>query len=123
MSKKILLAEDGILNARLLKTILEKEGFIVCHVENGAEAYAKIASQEFVPDLLITDIMMPHLDGFELVLKLKQANLIVPVVFISAKTEAEDVSKGLNEYGARDYIVKPFSPSECVIRVKKALAA
>jgi DNA-binding response OmpR family regulator len=123
MSKKILIAEDGVLNARLLKSILEREGYVVCHVENGQEAFEKIQSQEFLPDLLITDIMMPQLNGFELVAKLNQSNLSVPVIFISSKTDPDDIAKGIHDYGAKDYIAKPFSPTECIARVKKVLAA
>jgi DNA-binding response OmpR family regulator len=122
MSKKILIAEDGTLNARLLKSILEREGFLVCHVQNGEEAFQKISNNEFVPDLLITDIMMPILNGFELVGKLNEASISIPFIFISSKTDPEEVSKGLNDYGAKDYITKPFSPTECITRVKKALA-
>lgn len=117
-----MLAEDGLLNAKLLKAILEKEGFEVCHVENGQEAYDKIENKDFIPDLLLTDIMMPIMNGFELITKLNQNNLSIPVVFISSKSDPEEVSKGINQYGAIDYIIKPFHPTECINRVKKALA-
>jgi DNA-binding response OmpR family regulator len=122
MSKKILIAEDGTLNARLLKSILEREGFVIFHAINGEVALDAINTNEFVPDLLITDIMMPKMDGFELVIKLKELQKNIPVIFISSKSDPDDIVKGMEAYCAKDYITKPFSPSECIARVKKALA-
>lgn len=122
MSKKILIAEDGTLNARLLKSILEREGYIVYHVIDGQAALEIITKKKFDPDLLITDIMMPKLDGYQLVVKLHENQIKLPVIFISSNTGPEEILKGLETYGAKDYITKPFSPSECIARVKKAFA-
>lgn len=123
MSKKILIAEDGTLNARLLKSILEREGYMVCHVVDGQAALDVITNKQFAPDLLITDIMMPKMDGYQLVIKLHEQKIELPIIFISSKTDPDDILKDMEAYGAKDYITKPFSPAECIARVKKAIAA
>lgn len=116
---KILLAEDQEEHARLLKAVLTRAQYQVHHVKNGVDAYEKIKSGEHF-DLLLTDILMPGMTGFELLLRLKQENLTLPTIVLTAKQSDEDVLRGLNA-GALDYITKPFSPSVIIAKVKITL--
>lgn len=116
---KILLAEDGEVHARILIAVLEKAGFEITHVGSGTEAYDAIKKQNF--DLLITDIMMPGMSGFELMSRLKIENGLPPTVVLTAKQDEVDVLRGL-ELGALDYVSKPISPGIILAKVKKALA-
>jgi DNA-binding response OmpR family regulator len=74
-----------------------------------------------LPDLLITDVMMPGMSGFELLTRLKEAKISLPIIMITSKQREEDVLRGLQD-GAIDYITKPFSPAVVLARVKNALA-
>lgn len=117
---KILLAEDGKDQARILNAVLTKNGFEVVWVESGTDAYAYIDTQE-QPDLLITDVMMPGMSGFELIARLKAENKLPPTIVLTSKQREEDILRGL-EYGVLDYITKPFSPSVIVAKVRNAIA-
>ena len=121
MSKeKILIVEDDTHISQLVKYNLEKAGFtcILCTTGEGA---LKILNKEHI-DLVILDIMLPEMDGFEVCRKIKQnqdtANL--PIIMLTAKGEEIDRIVGL-ELGADDYVVKPFSPRELVLRIKAIL--
>lgn len=116
---RILLAEDGRDQARILNAVLTKSGYEVVWVESGTDAYAYISTQG-MPDLLITDVMMPGMSGFELIARLKSENLMPPTIVLTSKQREEDILRGL-EYGILDYITKPFSPSVIVAKVKNAL--
>lgn len=120
MPVKILLAEDGKDQARILSAVLIKNGFEVVWVESGTDAYAYIDTQER-PDLLITDVMMPGMSGFELIARLKSENKMPPTIVLTSKQREEDILRGL-EYGVLDYITKPFSPSVIVAKVRNAIA-
>ncbi|MDD1652695.1 MAG: response regulator transcription factor [Methanomicrobiales archaeon] len=96
---------------------LELEGFRVVRAANGSEALEK-ASKEH-PDLVLLDIMMPEMDGFETLQGLRETSS-VPVIFLTAKSEEVDRIKGL-DLGADDYITKPFSPRELVSRIRAVL--
>lgn len=112
--KQILIIEDDISIAELQKDYLEVAGFKVIVVNNGLEGLR--AFQEIEVDLLILDIMLPGMDGLEILKSLKE-DKDVPVLLVSAKKEEIDKIKGLS-LGADDYITKPFSPGELVARVK-----
>lgn len=116
---RILLAEDGKDQARIVCAVLNKNGFEVVWVESGTDAYSYISTNE-MPDLLITDVMMPGMSGFELIARLKSENKMPPTIVLTSKQREEDVLRGL-EYGVLDYITKPFSPSVIVAKVKNAL--
>ncbi len=111
---KILLAEDGMDHARVLIAIFSKAGFEVIHCKDGQEAYDAVKNG-LTPDLLLTDVMMPGLTGFELIQKLKTEIILPKTIMLTAKSRDEDVLRGL-DCGALDYIAKPFSPSVVLAR-------
>ncbi|MEG9295661.1 response regulator transcription factor [Mangrovibacillus sp. Mu-81] len=113
----ILIAEDEKEIADLVAIHLEKEGYRVIKVLDGQEALHKIQSQSI--DLLILDIMMPKLDGYELTRQVREQHNM-PIIFLSAKTSDFDKVQGL-VIGADDYITKPFTPIELVARVNAQL--
>lgn len=115
---KILIVEDEISIAELEKDYLELSGFEVLIEETG-DAGLRTALNENL-DLIILDLMLPNVDGFEVCKKVREAKN-VPIILVSAKKEDIDKIRGLG-LGADDYITKPFSPSELVARVKAHLA-
>jgi len=116
---RILLAEDNDVYARLVETLLTKAGYTVERVTNGLQAYERLALAP-VPALLITDVLMPAMSGFELLAKLKGEGQMVPTIVLTSKQSEESVLRGLG-YGALDYVGKPFSPSELLARVNLVL--
>lgn len=118
--EKILVVEDEKDLSELLDYNLKKEGYSVTAVANGAEAVL-LATKE-PPDLVLLDIMLPGLNGIEVLKKLRGATATqsVPVILLTAKTEEVDKVLGL-ELGADDYVTKPFSPREVIARVKAVL--
>lgn len=118
MSKyKILVVDDEKRMVRFIQLNLEQDGFQVITAYNGNEALEQVRTQ--LPDLVLLDIMMPDIDGFEVLKKIREVN-DVPVIMLTAKGEEDDRVKGL-ELGADDYITKPFSPRELVSRIKAVL--
>ena len=120
MPKTIVLAEDEPHIARLVIFKLEREGYTVIWAKDGGEALESIASNK--PDLVLLDIMMPIMDGYEVLKKVKeQENLkSIPVIMLTAKGQEKDIVRGFN-LGSEDYIVKPFRPAELAARIKKVL--
>ncbi len=116
----ILTVDDNPSNIRLLTHYMEKEGYKVITAEDGFEGFK--AAIQFHPDLILLDVMMPGTDGYEVceLLKTEEETRDIPVVFLTAKAEAEDKIKGF-EMGAVDYIVKPFNLIEVSTRVKHHL--
>ena len=117
MKKKILIVEDDPNIAELQKDYLEIAGFEVSLRDNGLEGLKSLRENEF--DLLILDIMLPGMDGLEILRGMKE-DKDIPVLLVSARKEEIDKIKGLS-LGADDYITKPFSPGELVARVKSHL--
>lgn len=115
---KVLLVEDEDVLALLLKESLATRGFDVMVAANGVEGWSMFNLHK--PDICIVDIMMPRKDGFSLVTDIRMVDDLVPVIFLTAKTQTADVLKGL-EIGADDYIKKPFSMEELILRVKGLL--
>jgi DNA-binding response OmpR family regulator len=114
---KILVAEDEPMLLKTIELKLKKEGYEVITTADGREAVAKI--EETDPDLVITDIMMPYVSGLEIVsIVRKKTNKRIPIIMLSAM-EQEKVVMEAFELGADDYITKPFSLNELVIRVKR----
>lgn len=112
---RILLAEDEISIARALKLMLEKNQYTVDMVHNGAEALDFIHSVPY--DALVLDIMMPEMDGIELLTAVRKMGIKTPALFLTAKGEIEDRVAGLDA-GADDYLPKPFATSEFLARVR-----
>jgi DNA-binding response OmpR family regulator len=116
---KILVAEDEPMLLKTIELKLKKEGYEVITTADGREAVAKI--EETDPDLVITDIMMPYVSGLEIVsIVRKKTNKRIPIIMLSAM-EQEKVVMEAFELGADDYITKPFSLNELVIRVKRLM--
>ena len=117
MNQLILIAEDDADIRALLRLYLEGEGFRVLEAEDGLQAMELARAQ--TPDMAILDVMMPHMNGFELTRTLRKYSDI-PILILSAKSQDNDKILGLN-LGADDYIAKPFNPVEIVARVKAQL--
>lgn len=117
--KHILLAEDGEVHARILQATLARAGYKLSWVSDGVKAYEAIRSGEKY-DLLITDVMMPGMSGFELLTRLKNENILPPTIVLTGVQNEEEVLRGL-QCGALDYIKKPFSPSVVLARVQLVL--
>jgi len=117
--KQILLAEDNATLALLLKIRIEKEGYTPIIAENGKRAIELIESEK--PDLILTDIMMPFVSGLEVISHVRNnLKLQTPVVVFSSAGQEEMVLKAFS-LGANDFISKPFSPNEFMVRLKRFL--
>jgi len=116
-NKKILVVDDEERMLRFIRLNLEHDGFQVIEAVKGHEALDKMSTG--MPDLILLDVMLPDLDGFE-VLKMVREISNIPIIMLTAKGEEDDRVKGL-ELGADDYVTKPFSPRELVSRVKAVL--
>jgi DNA-binding response OmpR family regulator len=117
MAAPILVVDDDPKIVSLVKTYLEREGFRVITALNGQAALQ--AFGEFHPGLIVLDIMLPELDGLALMRILRERSS-VPIVMLSARAQVADRVYGIHE-GADDYLAKPFSPAELVVRVKAVL--
>ena len=115
---KILLAEDDVTLAFIIEDALVREGFEVISARNGEQGLMLFKASS--PDLVVADVMMPKMDGFEMVRLIRMISLGVPVLFLTARTALDDVVKGF-ELGANDYIRKPFQIRELVVRIKALL--
>ena len=117
MKKRILVVDDEPRMRRFVHMNLDLEGYEVMEAENGLRALERV--RDDLPDLVVLDVMMPDLDGFEVLQMIREINS-TPVIMLTAKGEEDDRVRGL-ELGADDYITKPFSPRELVSRVKAVL--
>ena len=113
----ILIVDDTVKNLQILGTILKEENYKIAVANNGNQAI--LAANEIKPDLILLDVMMPELDGFETCKKLKSLSETkdIPIIFLTAKVETEDIIEGFKA-GAVDYITKPFNSYELKARVK-----
>jgi two-component system alkaline phosphatase synthesis response regulator PhoP len=120
MDKKILVIEDDAIASRLIEYTLGKEGYEVLLAKNGLEGISKARSEE--PDLIILDIMLPGIDGFEVCHRLRSEpqTAHLPILMLSGKAQEIDKATGL-KVGADDYVTKPASPRELANRVKALL--
>lgn len=112
---KILLIEDEPSLAFLIQENLTKQTYQVVHCENGEEGLKTFYTQE--PDLVILDVMMPKLNGFEVAKTIRNTNRQTPILFLTAKIKSSDVVKGF-EVGGNDYLRKPFAMEELLIRMQ-----
>jgi DNA-binding response OmpR family regulator len=116
MSKaKVLLAEDDLSLSFVIKDNLQDAGYEVMHCADGEQAWQQFQKKDF--DICLLDVNMPSRDGFSLAKKIRQQSDVVPVLFITAKSMEEDKIKGF-QTGADDYITKPFSMQELVMRME-----
>ena len=119
MSKtKVLYVEDELFLGKIVKESLESRGFDVVMESDGAKATA--AFKESDPDICVLDVMLPNKDGFAIADEIRNISEEVPIIFLTAKTQTEDVVKGFS-LGGNDYIRKPFSMEELIVRIQNAL--
>ncbi|HEX5553577.1 MAG TPA: response regulator transcription factor [Chitinophagaceae bacterium] len=115
---KILLIEDEALLGKIVKESLEVRGFDMFHATDGAEGLKRY--RELNPDLIVLDIMMPQMDGITLAKEIRRNDKQTPIIFLTAKSQTTDVVKGF-ESGGNDYLKKPFSMDELIVRIKELL--
>lgn len=115
---RVLVVDDHAQIRRLMAIYLEREGFDVCQAEHGREALLLLEKQ--VVDLAVVDVMMPKVDGYELVEQLRRASFSLPVLMVTAKDTFSDKKRGF-EAGVDDYLTKPVDMDELVLRVKALL--
>ena len=120
--KSILIIEDDPSMAYLLRYILEREGYAVEHRQDGRQAWDYLQAQP-CPDLELADVMLPYVDGFELLKSIRESAhwRSVPVILLTAREQEPDVTRAF-DMGADDYIKKPFSPTELIARIRRNLA-
>ncbi len=115
---KIVLAEDEPSLGQIVKESLETRDFEVYHAVNGEEAYHLYKSKS--PDVLVLDVMMPKKDGFTLAKEIREEDPRIPIIFLTAKSQTKDVLDGF-EHGGNDYLKKPFSMEELIVRIHALL--
>jgi CheY-like chemotaxis protein len=120
MAYKILVVDDEPPIVRLMEFILAREGYEMIVAVNGQEALERVNEEK--PDLILLDIMMPRIDGYEVArtLRADPECCHIPIIMLSAKAQDDDVRKGM-EAGVNEYITKPFHPQHLVITVRKYL--
>ncbi len=117
-SPRLLLLEDELPLARIVRESLERQGYQVHHAANGVLGLAAFQRDTF--DLCIVDVMLPQLDGFAFVAEVRRTNQQVPILFLTAKSQPADVVQGFG-VGGNDYLRKPFSLEELAVRLRELL--
>lgn len=112
---KVLLVEDEQTLAMIIKDTLEGQGFLIHTAVDGEEGLRLFF--DLRPDVLVADVMMPRMDGFEMVRRIRQTDRRTPVLFLTARSAVNDVVEGF-ELGANDYLKKPFGMQELIVRIK-----
>jgi DNA-binding response OmpR family regulator len=117
----VLIVDDSPLNLKVLGTTLRKEGFSLAVAKSGIEALKFISKK--LPDLILLDVMMPEIDGYEVCRRIKNsvAAKNVPVIFLTAKADTDSIVKGF-EAGGVDYVTKPFNTAELLARVRTQIS-
>jgi len=118
MSITILYAEDEVFLGKIVKESLQSRGFLVHMETDGAKAFDLFTKVQ--PDVCVLDIMLPNKDGFEIAEAIRAVDTNVPILFLTAKTQTGDVVKGFT-LGGNDYIRKPFSMEELIVRIENVL--
>ena len=118
MRRRVLLVEDELSLASIVRDALETQDFDVTIAADGAEGLHRYF--DLRPDILVVDVMMPKMSGFEMVKSIRQSDARTPILFLTAKTTVDDVVTGFN-LGANDYLKKPFAIPELVVRMKALL--
>jgi two-component system, OmpR family, alkaline phosphatase synthesis response regulator PhoP len=121
-STTILIIEDDDNIAQILKFMLERQGYAVAMAADGRAARTLIETTDTPPQLVLLDVMLPYVDGFELVrvIRARAGWAATPIVMLTAKTMEQDIVRALDA-GANDYIVKPFQPNELLARIRRYL--
>jgi DNA-binding response OmpR family regulator len=121
MAEKILIVDDDVDTLRLVGLMLQRQGYQISAAANGQQGLSKAAEE--IPDLILLDVMMPDMDGYEVTRRLRQdpQTASIPIIMFTAKTQLEDKVSGF-EVGADDYLTKPTHPSELQAHVKALLA-
>lgn len=114
----LLLVEDELSLARIVQDSLETRGFTVHHAPDGERGWQLFQTER--PDLVVADVMLPVRDGFELARQIRRADAAVPILFLTARSQPADVVRGF-ELGGNDYLKKPFSMDELVVRIRALL--
>ncbi|MDJ1470501.1 response regulator transcription factor [Cytophagaceae bacterium DM2B3-1] len=115
---KVLYVEDEPFLGKIVKESLESRSFDVCMVADG-QLVSRLF-EEYKPDICVLDIMLPNKDGYEVATSIRQKNPQIPILFLTAKTQTEDLLKGF-QAGGNDYIKKPFSMEELIVRMQNLL--
>lgn len=117
---KVLVIEDDTHIWKIIEYKLKKEKHDLTWASDGLKALS--ALETFKPDLIISDVMVPYMDGLQILKKVKTNDDLkdIPVIMLTSQAQEKDIIKGL-ELGAQDYMTKPFSPAELILRVNKAL--
>jgi DNA-binding response OmpR family regulator len=115
---KVLLIEDEWQLGQIVKDSLEMRGFEMLYAADGKEGLRLY--QEHQPDVVVLDIMMPNMDGFTVTTEIRKLDKTTPIIFLTAKSQTTDVVKGF-ELGGNDYLKKPFSMDELIVRIKALL--
>ncbi|MCC7401490.1 MAG: response regulator transcription factor [Chitinophagaceae bacterium] len=119
MSKtKVFYVEDELFLGKIVKESLESRGFEVIMESDGGKAVDLFKKSR--PDICVLDVMLPNKDGFAIADEIREMNEDIPIIFLTAKTQTEDVVKGFN-MGGNDYIRKPFSMEELIVRIQNLL--
>ena len=116
---RILYVEDEPFLGRIVKESLESRDFDVNMASDGSQAFQVF--QKVNPDICVLDVMLPSADGYSVAKRIRQANPGVPIIFVTAKTQTEDLLKGF-ESGGNDYLRKPFSMEELIVRINNLLS-
>ena len=118
MKRKILYIEDEQYLARIVQDTLELKGYEVLHKKDGNRIMEMVNS--FAPDLCLLDVMLPDIDGFTLANHIRNLNPQLPIIFLTSKTQPNDIVKGFSS-GGTDYLKKPFSMEELLVRIENQL--
>lgn len=118
MALRVLIIEDEARIARILTIELSHEGYVVEAAETGREGLEKATSEQW--DLILLDIMLPELNGIEVLRRIRAADLVTPVIILTARATTPDIVSGL-DLGANDYISKPFEIEELLARIRNAI--
>jgi DNA-binding response OmpR family regulator len=114
----VLLVEDEVFLGQIVKDSLEVRGFQVQHATDGLQGLNLFTKH--TPDVVVLDVMMPQMDGFTLAQKIREKQAHIPIIFLTARSQTVDVVKGF-ELGGNDYLKKPFSMDELIVRIKALL--
>jgi DNA-binding response OmpR family regulator len=118
MKRKILYIEDEPYMARIVQDTLELRGFEVLHKKDGNRIMEQVSS--FTPDICLLDVMLPDIDGFTLANHIRNVHPQLPIIFLTSKTQPGDIVKGFSS-GGTDYLKKPFSMEELIVRIENQL--
>ncbi len=118
MKKKVFYIEDEPYLARIVKDTLELKGYEVLHKKDGSKIHETVT--EFAPDICLMDVMLPNVDGFTLANHIHNINPRLPIIFLTAKTQTDDLVRGFSS-GGTDYLKKPFSMEELIVRIENQL--